>query len=58
MKCIGKVIHAEKFKSKQSGKEFTKLFVPVGYEVLAVIANGDKTALAGCENVSFRLGVG
>ena len=57
MKCFGTVVHAEKFKSKASGKEFTKLFVPIGYEVVAVIANGDLTALTGVTDVPFRLGV-
>lgn len=57
MNCTGTVVHAEKFTSKASGKVFTKLFVPVGYEVIAVIANGDLTPLAGASGVPFRLGV-
>ena len=56
MQCVGNVVHTEKFVSRTSGKEFTKLFVPIGYNVVAVIANGDLTALAGVEGVPFRLG--
>ena len=57
MVCTGKVVHAECFKSKKDGKLFTKLFVPVGFEVVSVIANGDLTPLAGCDDVPFRLGM-
>ena len=56
MQCLGTVVHAERFQSKASGKTFTKLFVPIGYDVVAVIANGDLTALAGMNEVPFRLG--
>lgn len=56
MECRGTVVHAEKFTSKASGKTFTKLFVPIGYDVVAVVANGDLTALAGLSDVPFRLG--
>lgn len=57
MICYGAVVHAEKFVSRKDGKEFTKLFVPVGFEVVSVICNGDKTSLAGLSDVPFRLGV-
>lgn len=57
MKCTGTVVHAEKFQSRKDGKIYTKLFVPIGFEVVSVIANGDLTALAGVSGVPFRLGV-
>ena len=57
MQCVGSVVHAQTFISKASGKTFTKLFVPVGYDVVNVIANGDLSALAGLDNVPFRLGI-
>lgn len=56
MKCSGTVVHAQTFVSK-NGELYTKLFVPVGYEVIQVFASGDLTALAGCDDVPFRLGV-
>lgn len=57
MECIGTVVHAEKFSSRKDGKVYTKLFVPVGFEVVSVIANGDLSMLAGTSGVPFRLGV-
>lgn len=57
MKCTGTVVHAERFKSRTTEKVYTKLFVPVGFEVISVIAEGDFTHLAGCSDVPFRLGV-
>ncbi len=56
MVCHGKVIHAEKFVARKNGKVYTKLFVPVGFDVVSVIAEGDLTPLAGVEDVPFRLG--
>lgn len=53
----GNVVHTEMFTAKKDGKVYTKLFVPVGYDVVAVIANGDLTPLAGVCEVPFRLGV-
>lgn len=57
MTCLGTVVHAEKFVSKKSDGVYTKLFVPVGFEVVSVIASGDLVHLAGVQNVPFRLGV-
>lgn len=53
----GKVVHAEKFTAKSTGKVYTKLFVPVGFDLTSVVVGGDYTALAGVENVPFRLGI-
>lgn len=55
MDCLGSVVHAETFTSKKNGKVYTKLFVPVGFDVVSVIAEGDRQALAGCSDVPFRL---
>ena len=57
MTCVGSVVHAQSFVSKASGKTFTKLFVPVGFDLVTVIANGDLTALSGVEGVPFRVGI-
>ena len=57
MQCRGTVVHAEKFKSTKTDKIYTKLFVPVGFEVISVITEGDYTDLAGVSDVPFRLGV-
>lgn len=56
MECMGTVVHVELFQSKKNGKIYSKLFVPIGYEVVSVIAQGDCKKLAGtvCE---FRLGM-
>ena len=56
MECMGSVVHVELFQSKKNGKIYSKLFVPIGYEVVSVIAQGDWKKLAGtvCE---FRLGM-
>lgn len=56
MDVRGTVVHAEKFTSRKDGKVYTKLFVPVGFDVIAVVANGDCTSLAGVTDVPFRLG--
>lgn len=57
MVAYGKVVHAETFTSKDQTQIFTKLFVPIGYEVFSVICKGDLTHLAGVDDVEFRLGV-
>lgn len=56
LEVLGEVVHVEVFKAKTNGKLYTKLFVPVGFDVIAVIANGDQSSLRG-QNVIFRLGV-
>lgn len=56
MDVYATVVHAEKFTSKRDQKVYTKLFVPVGFDVVAVIASGDLAALAGVSGVKFRLG--
>lgn len=48
------VVFANKFVSSKSQKVYTRLYVPVGTEVVAVLAEGDCTALAGAE-VEFLL---
>lgn len=53
---MGSVVHTEVFKAKSNGKVYTKLFVPVGFDVIAVVANGDQSGLKG-HDVLFRLGV-
>ena len=55
MKCYGTVVHVQTFKTKEN-KQFSKLFIPVGYEVVSVIAEGDFSHLVGDE-VEFRLGI-
>lgn len=57
MLCYGKVVHVEKFTSRDQTKMYSKLFIPVGYEVISVIAEGDLSHLAGVDEVPFRLGV-
>lgn len=57
MRCYGKVVHVEVFFSTKQNKTFSKLFVPVGYEVISVVADGDLSHLAGVDEVPFRLGV-
>lgn len=57
MTCYGKVVHVETFVSSKQQKVYSKLFVPVGYEVISVIAEGDLSHLAGVDEVPFRLGV-
>lgn len=47
------VVFASKFQSKK-GETYTRLFVPIGQEVVDVLVKGDKTALAGVE-CPFRL---
>lgn len=57
MKCSGLVVHAQTFKGGEGKtKTFTKLFVPIGYEVVSVIAEGDYSHLSGVDDVPFRLG--
>lgn len=57
MECLGTVVHVQTFTSKKDGKIYSKLFVPIGYEVVSVVANGDLSALAGVSDVPFRLGI-
>ena len=57
MQCRGSVVHVQTFKSREQGKMYSKLFVPVGYEVISIIADGDYSHLAGVSDVPFRLGV-
>ena len=57
MIVTGVVVYAEKFHSKKTNKDYTKLFVPVVGGVAEVIAEGDLTPLAGCEDVPFKLGL-
>lgn len=57
MVCKGTVVHVETFVSKAQNKVFSKLFVPVGYEVISVIAEGDQRDLSGVSDVPFRIGV-
>lgn len=56
MKCTGDVVYASKFTSKK-GKEYTRLLVPIGFDVVTVIADGDRTDLAGVCDVVFSLAV-
>lgn len=57
MECVGTVVHVELFQSKKNGKIYSKIFVPIGYEVVSVIALGDWKNLAGVSGVRFRLGM-
>lgn len=57
MNCFGTVVHTQTFKGKDNQKTFTKLFVPIGYEVVSVIAEGDFSHLSGVSDVPFRLGI-
>lgn len=57
MECIGTVVHAQTFRGRENNKLFTKLFVPIGFEVVSIIAEGDFTHLVGVDNVPFRLGI-
>lgn len=56
MEVLCKVIYCNLFNSKD-GKVYTKLFVPVGNDVVSVITSGDYSSLVGVDNVPFRLGV-
>lgn len=49
------VVHGERFLSRKNNKEYTKLFVKIGYDLFPVISEGDLTPLAGCADVPFRL---
>lgn len=55
MDVTATVVHAEKFTSRKDNKVYTKLYVPVGFDVVAVIGPGDLTSLAGVSDVHFRL---
>lgn len=55
MLVLGTVVFANTFPSKDKKKLYTKLFVPVGNDVVSVIAEGDLTALVGVEDVPFNL---
>jgi len=57
MVCNGTVVHVETFVSRDQTQMYSKLFVPVGYEVVSIIAKGDLKHLSGVSDVPFRLGV-
>ena len=55
MEVRATVVYAQAFISPKTGKQYTKLYVSIGFEVLAVIAVGNQEALAGVSNVRFML---
>lgn len=55
MEVRATVIYAKAFTSPKTGKEYTKLYVIVGQEVVTVIAAGNQEALTGVGNVRFTL---
>lgn len=55
MEVRATVVYAQVFVSPKTGKEYTKLYVPIGSEVVAVIAPGDQKALEGLCDVRLKL---